>query len=374
MNLLQNKSPWGPRCRIVIALTLDYEIFHGRNFVSDEETLFAPTDRILDRASAQGVPVTLFADVCSVWRHRDIGLHAFADHFEQQLVRAQAREHDVQLHVHAHWARANLSNGSWRLREPKFTLADLGFSSDEPAQIVRRGVEYLQELLRTSDPLYRCLAFRAGGLALQSNERDLIRILRTNGIVIDSSIAKDYTLDLETVRIDYRNMPEAPNWTISQAGGLRSGSKPGLFEVPIASFPMGLKERITFLAGRARSIRERRGASLSGGRQTRLSNLATMIRGNIRYLAGSPSFLFSADTKGLNRSMIVNGFKSYVDRHAARSPATPMFVSMINHPKLMFPKQERLMFDALAELKEHYGDALHFATFPQIAAFEEAHA
>jgi hypothetical protein len=360
---------WAPDCRIVLVPSFDYELFHGRGFVSPDEALFEPAKRMMDRAAALGIPITLFADICSVWRHRDVGETAFADRFEEQLIAARTQGHDVQLHIHAHWMASDYSHGEWRLSEPKVTLADFDFSTGMPRDIVRRGVEYLEELLRGTDPAYKCLAFRAGGLALQPHERELLRILRDNGITIDSSIAKDYTLHMDTLDVDYRSMPRTANWMLSESTGIAGGVTEGIFEVPIVSFSMGLRERITFLIGRALAMRERRGASISrAARQTRWSSMLTLLRGNARYLTGNPVFLFSADTKGYTRQMLVRGFRAYVEKHLRSGEQGPIFISMMNHPKLMFPKQENLMFDVFEEIKTEYGKALEFATFPQIAA------
>jgi hypothetical protein len=371
---LQGSAPsWSTDCRIVVVPSFDYELFHGRSFVSADEELFIPAKRMMDRATTLGIPITLFADVCSVWRHRDVGETAFADRFEEQLIEARTLGHDVQLHIHAHWMASDYSHGEWRLSEPKVTLADFDFSTNVPREIVRRGVEYLEELLRSSDPTYKCLAFRAGGLALQPHERELLRILRDNGITIDSSIAKDYTLHMDTLDIDYRSMPRAANWMMSELAGIAGSGTEGILEVPIVTFSMGLPERIAFLIGRARAMRERRGASISrAARQTRWSSMLTLLRGNTRYLTGNPVFLFSADTKGYTRQMLVRGFKAYVEKHLRLEQRGPIFVSMMNHPKLMFPKQEKLMFDVFEDIKTEYGKTLEFATFPQIASVSES--
>jgi hypothetical protein len=48
-------------------------------------------------------------------------------------------------------------------------LAELGFGpgEDEAPTMIRRGVEYLEQLLRPHSPGYRCAGFRATGLALE---------------------------------------------------------------------------------------------------------------------------------------------------------------------------------------------------------------
>lgn len=348
--------------RIVVMPTLDYEVYHGRNFSDDAQVLFQPTERLLKRANTAGIPFTLFADVCAVPAYRENGLHRSVDAFEHQLRETLALGHDVQLHVHPHWLAASLVGGHWRLREAKMTLADLDFDTPAPREVIRAGVAYLEDLLGRERPEYRCIAFRAGGLALQPRQRDLLNILSECGILIDSSVAKGYVVRNDVVSVDYRAAPDAANWRSER-----------IFEIPIATFRTSAAARLGFLLRRLAAARDpRRGAPISRAkRQTRVRNATTMILQNLRYVLPGAVFLFSADTKGYTRRMLVDGFKQYVRRHNEHSECA-IFVSMINHPKLLFEPQKDLLFDVLEELREYYGGSLTFATYQQVArSFEE---
>lgn len=353
------------RAQIVLLPSFDYEVFHGRSFSSDDETLFAPTERLLSRASEFGIPLTLFADVLSVPAHRRAKLEGFVDAFERQLCAAVRGGHDVQLHIHAHWAGVARDGDQWVMENPDITLADL-----EPAlarNLIAKGADYLRRLLSPIDAGYRCLAFRAGGLALQPREKLLIHMLHDEGIEIDSSIAAGLRMKLDTLAIDYTDVPQSSNWMISRERGLRGAGEDALLEVPIATFSMPLLQRIEFMIRRARAFKKRRGAGISRARrQTRLANALTLLRVNLRYVTTNPVFLFSADTKGFTRGMLVKGFQRYVAAHESRG-ASRIFVSMINHPKLMFRDEESLFFDTLRELKQIYGERLTFATYQDVA-------
>lgn len=351
--------------RIVLLPSMDYEVFHGRNYLDDEATLFAPTRRLLDRASTLGIPLTLFADVLSVTAHRRAGLGAFVARFERQLVDAVSEGHDVQLHIHAHWEMAERDGDEWRLVEPRITLAD--YDAAHARDIIADAASYLRMLLRKADTSYRCVAFRAGGLALQPGERALIGMLHDEGISIDSSIAPGLSMSLDTLSIDYTRLPEAANWLISAENGLDGGGDRSLLEIPIATFSLSPLERLGFVLRRLRAFRERRGAGISRAeQQTRWKNLLTLARENLRYLGAKPVFLFSADTKGFTRAMLVNGFRRFVRIQQERGEST-LFVSMINHPKLMFPAQENLFFDTLAELRQVFGEQLTFNSYRGVA-------
>jgi hypothetical protein len=343
--------------RIVLMPTFDYEVYHGRNFSDDAQVLFRPTERLMRRANEVGIPFTLFADVCSMAAYRANGLNGSVESFENQLRASVTLGHDVQLHVHPHWLSASLDGSEWHLLEPKMTLADLNYDSGVPRDVISSGVAYLEGLLRELRPEYRCVAFRAGGLALEPRRRDLFNILAESGILIDSSVAKGYVVRNDVLSVDYRNAPEAANWRID-----------GIFEIPIATFNTSVPARLRFLLRRIGAVRgAMRGRPISRSkRQTRARNILTMLLQNLNYLNPAGAFLFSADTKGYTRQMLVSGFKQYVRRHYERSDVA-IYVSMINHPKLLFESQEKLLFDVLEELRDYYNGSLTFATYLQVS-------
>ena len=343
--------------RIVVMPTLDYEVYHGRNFSDDVQVLFRPTERLIRRANEAGIPFTLFADVCSVAAYRANGLNGTVGAFENQLRESVRLGHDVQLHVHPHWLSASLDGSQWHLLEPKMTLADLNYDSGIPRDVIGSGASYLEELLRDLRPEYRCVAFRAAGLAVEPRRRDLFNILADCGILIDSSVAKDYVVRNDVLSVDYRGAPEAANWRTDR-----------IFEIPIATFSTSTPVRVRFLLRRLGAVRTTlRGTPISRAkRQSRARNALTMILQNLNYLRPGGVFLFSADTKGYTREMLVSGFKQYVRRHFDRSDCA-MYVSMINHPKLLLEPQEKLLFEVLEELRDYYNGSLTFATYLQVS-------
>ena len=352
---------------IVLLVTFDYEVFLGRNFASAEDVLFRPTDELLAVCGKLGVRATLFADVCSVWAHRRAGLDAYADAFEAQLRAACRAGHDVQLHLHPQWLASTYERGEWRIATERMYLAELGFDDgpDAAPAVVRRGVEYLNGVLRSVDPAYRCLAFRAAGLALGPREHETIAALLGAGIVLDASVAKDLRLRMDTITIDYRGAPPRANWRMAPDGGVTRDSPQGLYEVPIATFHTDARTRLRFLLRRALSVGHMRGTGISRSvRQTRLANLRTLVLGNVRYLARNPVFVLSCDTKGFDAPMILDGFARYIDAHRSE----PLIAAaLISHPKLMFARERELLCAFVDGVRAQYGARLSFATATEAA-------
>jgi len=352
---------------INLLITADYELFLGRNFLSDDEVLFGPTRELLDLANSIEIPITLFADVCSVWAHRENNLDDYADRFEEQLRDAVNGGHDVQLHIHPHWLFSTFHDGEWHISTEKMYAAELGYDNNDPLSapaVIGRGVSYLEKMLQTVKSDYKCAAFRAAGLALQPREHELIAALLDHGIRIDSSVAKGVKFDLDTVTVDYRNVPSSANWCMSPDSGLADDSHGELFEIPVGTFKTDIATRTGFLLRRAKSLRMLRGTGISRSkRQTRWSNLRTMLMYNLRYIYTNPWFNLSCDTKGYDIKMLARGFDDYIRRHKADEE---IFVAMINHPKMMFAQQLTLLESFVAEARSRYGENVRFTTFSEV--------
>jgi hypothetical protein len=346
--------------KIVCLITFDYELSLGRNFLPPNEVLFKPTQQVLDLCERLSCLVTFFPDVCSVWANRKYGLNEFAVSFETQLKEALKAGHDIQLHLHPHWLASSYENDQWLISTDKMYLheLDLGDGADSAGALVCRGIKYLNDLLRPVKSDYSCFAFRAAGSALQPREEEIIRILLDSGIKMDVSVTKFLTLKLDTVRIDYTQVPSRSIWRMSPESGLSVEADEGLLEVPIATFRSGLGARLGFLWRRARSIKQMRGTTISRSRrQSKLANIRTLILQNLRYVVGNPWYIVSCDTKGFSSKMLLNGFRQYIGRHEGEEI---VYVTMMNHPKLMFDYQMKMLEDFIIQTRQEYD--ITFAT------------
>jgi hypothetical protein len=349
----------GPRVRCL--LTFDYELFHGRNFGDGEAVLFAPTARIFDLCDELGVRATFFPDVCCAWWHADAGEHAFVDRFEGQLREAVERGHDVQLHLHPHWLWCTRHAGGFVFDTGKMYPYELGWGEGEreaPA-VIRRGVDYLERLLQPIDPAYRCTAFRAGSLALQPQEHELLGALSAAGIRLDTSVARGVHTVTDTHHLDYRDVPARANWFMSPSTGLREAGS-GILEVPVGTFRTSTSRRLRFLVHRARSVTRARGGAMARvERQSRLASLWQLARANLRYLGGDPWFLLSCDTKGFTVDMLVDGLQAIVEAHHGEPEIA---VAMLGHPKLMFDAELELLRGFVSGARARLGTRLEFPT------------
>jgi hypothetical protein len=340
--------------RIIFLVTFDYEISLGKNFMPLDKVLFEPTAQVLEVCERDNIPSTFFPDVCSVWAHRNAGLNDYVEKFEAQMRDALRAGHDVQLHLHPHWLDSTYKNGDWEISTDKMYLSELGYgAADGSARaLIQRGVNYLNELLLPVNPDYRCLAFRAAGLALQPGEKELIRQLLDCSIKLDVSIVKGLKMTIDTISNDYSRVPAQANWLMSPESGIEAAASNGLLEIPVASFQSGFATQLRFLVRRARSIKQMRGTTLSRAkRQSKFANLKTLVLQNLRYVIGRPQFILSCDTKGFDLKMLLAGFDDYLLKHQADEV---IYVCMMNHPKLMFDDQMNLLSQFVRETRSRY--------------------
>ena len=109
----------------------DYELFLGANHRPEEEVLLEPAEALLRTCEEAGIHMTLFCDTACLWRYREWRKNAFPDAVEHQLADAVNRGHDVQAHLHPHWLKAEVEDGTYRF-DPEFYLLGTFFS--DPAQ------------------------------------------------------------------------------------------------------------------------------------------------------------------------------------------------------------------------------------------------
>lgn len=277
---------------IHLLYSADYELFLGANHLPEEEVLLRPTARLLETCAELAIPLTLFADVLSLRRYRELGREAFPAAAEVQLRAAVAQGHDVQLHLHPHWLQARPEGRAWAFPPQAFTLGGLG---GEPAAVTRLtsglagdGRAYLEALLQPVRPAYRCVAFRAGGYALQPEVGAVLAGLRAAGVRIDSSMVPGQRFGAGAQALDYRrwSVPpggddpwrDGPNPWLSERYGLAQPAPTGegVWEIPIAAVTLS------------------RGAACAWGWYTLLRHPGLLLGGEANVRRGQP--YVAADT------------------------------------------------------------------------------
>ena len=171
--------------------TLDYEI-HGNGDGNPYELMIEPTCRLMSLLEKYGQKLTIMADVAEILCFKRYAEETGLDDYhvaeiEAQLCDAIKRGHDVQLHVHSSYFKAQYQNGAFDQCIEEYNMAALPIERID--EMVGQCVEYLETLLKPVKKDYRVWLFRAANWSMMPTE-NLYRVLVKHGITHDTSVFK----------------------------------------------------------------------------------------------------------------------------------------------------------------------------------------
>lgn len=171
--------------------TLDYEI-HGNGDGNPYELMVEPTYRLMTLLEKYGQKLTIMADVAEILCFKRYAEETGRDEYhvadiEAQLCDAIKRGHDVQLHVHSSYFKAQYKNGAFDQCIEEYNMAALPIERID--EMVGQCMAYLETLLKPIKKDYRVWLFRAANWSMMPTE-NLYRVLVKHGITHDTSVFK----------------------------------------------------------------------------------------------------------------------------------------------------------------------------------------
>lgn len=171
--------------------TLDYEI-HGNGDGNPMELMVEPTYRLMTLLEKYNQRVTIMADVAEILCFKRYAAETGRDDYhvaeiEEQLRNAIRRGHDVQLHVHSSYFKAQYKNGAFDQCIEEYNMAALPIERID--EMLGQCVTYLEDLLRPIKEDYKVWLFRAANWSMMPTE-NLYRVLVKHGITHDTSVYK----------------------------------------------------------------------------------------------------------------------------------------------------------------------------------------
>lgn len=338
-----------------VLLTSDYEI-HGNGDGSARTLMVEPTDRMLALFERYGTRLTIMADVAEIRRFEEHDAASGRDDcssaaVRDQLQRAVATGHDVQLHLHPSYVRAVRQGGRWAQDWSSYDFARLGYA--RMVALLREGKAYLETLLRSARPDYECVVFRAGNWAMQPSP-DAVRALIEAGLRVDTSVFKFGRRD-GAAQFDYSGAwSDVIPWPVSVADVCRRDADSGLFEAPIYAERRWVGAFLTpqrvyrAVVGRLHRVG---GDGPPGGARTGLMTRA------VRFLG---FHAWKLDFNQCTGGQLIRGLR----RAAAKVGDAPCDVPivLIGHSKLFTRANARSLEPFLAFVADH-GDRFAFGTF-----------
>lgn len=194
---------------IYLAFVDDWEL-SGNGSGDIAELQFHPMRELVKIYNSAGVRGSFNAEMMQQLTFRQLQsaqpeLKKLADEWDAIVVETYKQGHDIQLHIHPQWSKAEYVNGQWRL-DGDWSI--LNYERVEAYRMLLAGREYLENLLRPVDPAYRCLSFRAGAWCIAPSPH-MLELLVELGIVFDMSIVGDLHYETRNINLDYRDCDES---------------------------------------------------------------------------------------------------------------------------------------------------------------------
>lgn len=176
--------------------TLDYEIY-GNGCGSLRELVLDPTERLAEVFQRHQAPIVVFAEAVELAKIKEAQSDPAIAGVEEQLRLLRAAGHEIALHLHPQWSRAQFRNGFWELDYSEYNLCVLHV--DRIARIVDDAIGYLCAAL--GEARFSPLSFRAGNWLFQPTQH-AAAVLASRGLKVDSSVFKGGLQRRH--RLDYR--------------------------------------------------------------------------------------------------------------------------------------------------------------------------
>jgi hypothetical protein len=188
---------------IHLALVDDWEL-SGSGGGDPHALQFRPIRKLAKIYNKYGIRGSFNAEVMQQLAFRDFQnehpeLRTLADEWDETLQETFRQGHDIQLHTHPQWSSSEYQDGKWIL---KGDWSIVNYSSNEAWQMLSRGKEYLENLLRPLNSDYRCISYRAGSWCVAPSSF-MLNLLADLGIMFDISIVGKLKYDTRRIKLDY---------------------------------------------------------------------------------------------------------------------------------------------------------------------------
>lgn len=193
---------------IHLAFVDDWEL-SGDGSGDPHELQFAPMRRLVEIYNAHAIRGSFNAEVLQQLTFRRTQdqhpeLKALADEWDESVRETFRQGHDIQLHIHPQWSKAEYEDGKWKLNGD---WSILNYTAEEARALIARGKEYLENLLRPLDPNYATVSFRSGSWCIAPSPF-MLNLLADFGIVFDMSIVGGVRYQTRRIELDYSHCEE----------------------------------------------------------------------------------------------------------------------------------------------------------------------
>ncbi|HSW54547.1 MAG TPA: glycosyltransferase [Ignavibacteriaceae bacterium] len=329
-----------------IILTIDYELFLGKETGNVKDVIIEPTQKILSILEKNDSRMTVFWDILHFYRL--LGLEknhpALKEDrllIENQILDLASKGHDIQLHLHPHWLDAKYENNRWIFNYQRFKLHNLSIENKKDdintiAGCICIAKALMENIIRKVKPDYKVTTFRAGGYLIEPFDK-LRNVLLSNGIRTDSSVCPNLENDNGVFSFNFNSYPVKQYYyfenTPKEITGLGS-----FIEIPVTTLkiPAFINIYFTFL-------RKLKYPSLESERKG---------RGVGEYFKDvKPSYLKRIISLTHSRFRQFSTDSSFNELFTYEYNRVPLYSTMILHPKLLNSHTLRILDDYVSTNK-----------------------
>jgi len=195
-----------------ILITLDYEVFLGKETGSVKNDLIIPLNQLTSVVNNYGIKFSLFVDASYLYMLKKLGnkhlkLKNDYNNICANLNKLSNEGHDIELHIHPHWFFSTFNGNKWITDSSHYKLSDL--KKEEAEEIFSKSKKLLEEITGK-----KIIAFRAGGFSAQPTDL-LTHLFRKNNIKADCSVYTGAYYNSQSQQYDYRKTCNKELYTFS---------------------------------------------------------------------------------------------------------------------------------------------------------------
>ena len=237
-----------------IILTIDYEIYFGRETGSVEDCMIDPTNKLMDILDLNDSKMTVFWDILHFHKllemeekHPELKSDRIA--IQNQIFDLHKRGHDIQLHIHSHWLDSTFIDGKWvftydRFKVHNLTKGDRVEDINSVLGCVTYAKNLMERIVRQVDEHYKVTTFRAGGYLIEPFQ-ELCTAFIQNNITVDSSVCPDMINNNDIFSYNFKNYPKELIYRFSNDIS-RINNKGRFIEITVTTIRIPLLTKIYF--------------------------------------------------------------------------------------------------------------------------------
>ena len=171
--------------KIQLVLVDDWEL-RGDGSGDMRVIQFDTLHKTMDIYEKYGLKASINAEVMQQINHKKWGeqypdLKQLAKEWDDIIIEACQRGHDIQPHTHSQWQGATYENGRWNLPG---NWSIIKGTRESVQSLIHQAKTYLEELLRPINPNYQCVSFRSGAWCIAPSDF-ILSVLVEEGFTFD---------------------------------------------------------------------------------------------------------------------------------------------------------------------------------------------